>query len=277
MNDTHDDSKVHLNVLPTGKKHISYSEFKTWMTCPWAHKLTYIDDLGTFDGNEHTKFGSCIHDACENYVRTRVMDIDKCVADISKMWDEGGYDDKDTWIEQAIGILNDVPSWLDNTFNGWELIDAEYELYEPLDIAGHADVNWRGFVDLAIRHKGKRGNDIIHILDWKTTSWGWSVKKRRDFLVNAQIMAYKLFWSQRFDVDLKDIRAGFILLKRTIKRGSRCQLIDVSVGPKSIDRVIKNIDIMLRNVKGNRFVKKRLDCNFCEYVDTIHCDSLGQI
>ena len=45
--------------------HISFSELKNWNFCPFYHKLTYIDKLKGFRGNEYTAFGTAIHDVCE--------------------------------------------------------------------------------------------------------------------------------------------------------------------------------------------------------------------
>ena len=49
-------------------KHISYSSLKDWDFCPWFHKLTKIDKVGGFEGNEHTAFGKAIHTICEGVV-----------------------------------------------------------------------------------------------------------------------------------------------------------------------------------------------------------------
>ena len=45
--------------------HISFSELKNWNTCAFYHKLTYIDRLAAFQGNEYTAFGTAVHDVCE--------------------------------------------------------------------------------------------------------------------------------------------------------------------------------------------------------------------
>ena len=46
--------------------HVSYSEIKNWSVCPFYHKLTYVDKVKIFKGNEHTAFGNAVHDTCEN-------------------------------------------------------------------------------------------------------------------------------------------------------------------------------------------------------------------
>ena len=45
--------------------HISFSELKDWVTCAFYHKLTRVDKLKGFKGNEYTAFGTAIHAVCE--------------------------------------------------------------------------------------------------------------------------------------------------------------------------------------------------------------------
>lgn len=266
---------VHLPLLPTGKPHISFSELAVWLDCPFRHKLAYIDKLGTFEGNEHTFFGTHVHSGCETFIKTGVVHIDEVLASIDNTWDSRGFLDKDVWMLAASSILTELPSWLDNTFEDWKPIDAEHVIYEPLTHIGHPDVKWKGMIDAVISHRGPRGKDIVRIMDWKTTSWGWARDKQRDFKVNAQAAAYKIFWSTKFDIPLKDIRANFVLLKRSAKDGARCQSIEVSVGPSMVKQVNTSIDKMLRAVKASYAPKNKLSCKYCEFNATEHCEGVG--
>ena len=45
--------------------HISYSELKDWAHCAFYHKLTRVDGIDGFTGNQYTAFGSAIHSVCE--------------------------------------------------------------------------------------------------------------------------------------------------------------------------------------------------------------------
>ena len=44
---------------------ISFSELKIWNECPFKHKLVYLDEIGKFEGNEYTAFGTALHSVCE--------------------------------------------------------------------------------------------------------------------------------------------------------------------------------------------------------------------
>ena len=55
--------------------HISYSELKDWVTCAFYHKLTRVDKLKGFKGNEFTAFGTAIHHVCEQVVMDDSVDM----------------------------------------------------------------------------------------------------------------------------------------------------------------------------------------------------------
>ena len=274
MNDLNDD-KVHLEMLPTGKPHISFSELATWLDCPFKHQLAYVQKLSVFDGNEHTFFGNHVHEGCEDFINTGVMPVEKVLTMISDTWDKNLYKDKDSWVMQAKEICEELPGWMNKTFIEWEPLAAEALLYESLDHLGHPGNMWKGLVDATIKHKTKSGKSVIRILDWKTTGWGWRTAKLREFKTNAQAAAYKIFWSRKFDVEMNDIRAAFVLLKRTAKPGAKCQLIEVSVGPKMEQKVNSSIDKMLRAVKTGHAPKNRLSCQYCDFKGTDHCPGSG--
>ena len=57
--------------------------------------------------------------------------------------------------------------------------------------------------------------------------------------MQAQLMLYKSFWSEKMELRSRDIACGFVLLKRGAKPGKVCELVPVSVGPKTLTRGIK--------------------------------------
>ena len=65
-------TKLHYIGL---RKHVSYSEIATWMDCAHKHKLKYLDEIKVEgDGpSEHTEYGQVIHDALEEFLKTRQM------------------------------------------------------------------------------------------------------------------------------------------------------------------------------------------------------------
>ena len=174
------------------------------------------------------------------------------------------------WCEWATNMWNDVPSFLDDTFPSWETVKAEEELREDIE---NSDVKFKGFIDAVIKVPKKKGTGYQYwILDWKTSqSYGWRRSKKQDILMTAQLILYKHFWAKKHNIDLKDIRCGFILLKRGGKPGNMCELVTVSAGPKSMERALKIMRSMIKAVKKQFNLKNRNSCMFCDFKDTEHC------
>ena len=64
--------------------HISYSELKDWKFCPFYHKLTRVDKIDGFTGNEYTAFGSAIHSVCEKKLLEEELENDFFVKELKK-------------------------------------------------------------------------------------------------------------------------------------------------------------------------------------------------
>ena len=274
-----------MTTFPTGKPHVSFSEIKAWKECPWRHKLMYIDKIEMFEPSPYLDFGTAVHEGCETFLESKTVDKDKLLGEIRHAWEKNGFD-KPEWVERQPGwykyhpveewctwasnMWDEVPSFLDETFPGWETVKAEEELYEDIT---DKPVKFKGFIDAIIKVPNKRGKGYTYwIIDWKTAqSYGWRRSKKQDILMTAQLILYKHFWSAKHGVPLKDIRCGFILLKRGGKPGRICELVTVSVGPKSLSRGLKIMNSMIVSVKKGLFLKNRDSCRYCVYKDTPHC------
>ena len=64
--------------------HISYSELKDWKFCAHYHKLTRIDGIDGFTGNQYTAFGSAIHSVCEKKLLQEELSDDFFVEELKK-------------------------------------------------------------------------------------------------------------------------------------------------------------------------------------------------
>ena len=271
--------------FPTGKKHVSFSEIKMWKECAYKHKLSHIDKIDVFEPSPFLDFGTAVHEGCESLIEKKSPDRDKLILDIRSAWSKHGFDDPDwvdrqpgwykyapvdEWVNWANNMWDDIPRFLDQEFPGWETVKAEEELYE--DIEGF-DLKFKGFIDAVIKVPKKKGEGWIYwILDWKTANaYGWKRQKKQDILMTAQLILYKHFWSTKHNVPMSDIRCGFILLKRGGKPGNMCDIVNVSVGPKSLDKGLKIMRSMIKNVQKQFSLKNRNSCTYCPYKDTEHC------
>ena len=271
--------------FPTNKQHISFSEIKCWKECPWRHKLIHIDKIDLFEPSPYLDFGTAVHEGCETYLKTGKVDKQKLFNDITTAWEKYGFDDPDwvakqpgwykyapvkEWCRWAENMWDEVPLFLDETFPGWECFEAEEMLYEHVE---NKDINFKGYIDGVIKVPKKRGEGHNYwIIDWKTSqSYGWRRQKKQDILMTSQLILYKHFWAKKHNVPLKDIRCGFILLKRGGKAGKICELVTVSVGPTSLQHGLKMMNNMVSSVRKKIFLKNRDSCTYCQFKDTEFC------
>lgn len=269
---------MEFEILPTGKPHISFSELKDWKDCSWRHKLKNIDKINLSTIGPLLDFGTAVHESCENFIKTKTMDENLAIDIIRKSFEANvenkKFEDFDVeqLIKEAKGILEDIPAWFDETFKNWQCVDAELELFEKIDNHPHA---FKGFVDVVISCdqvlKSGKIKKVYWILDWKTTGWGWAYSKKSDESVSSQIVLYKEFVSRKLNIPQKDIKCGFILLKRTAKPTKRCELVTISAGDVTIKKSLKVVNNMIVTMKRNFAMKNRYSCTFCDYKDTEHC------
>lgn len=279
-------------MLPTGKSHVSFSEIKMWKECSWRHKLFHVDKINLQSESPHLHYGVIIHEAIENYLKNKEILIDDALKKIKLAWEEYKFDSEefiisetarakkdgwkykhmslDEWLNSAENCLSMIPSFLDEEFGNWKTIDVEHQLYE--EIPEISDIKFKGFIDAIILTKNAKGKKKVWMIDWKTASpRGWDKRKRSDFMMQAQLMLYKTFWAKKLNLDLKDIKCGFVLLKKNTKKEKCIQLIPVSVGPKSVEKSQKLLRSSIKSIESGIALKNRNSCKFCEFRNTKYC------
>jgi hypothetical protein len=279
-----DEINQKIKQVTRPKPHVSYSELSMWLECPFRWKLTQLDGLGSSSITPHISFGKALHDANEKYLATRMMDKESAFAIIREDWKvnhdlfmngpfpdwaKGTFGTVEDWIKKADRILSEIPAFLDKEFPNWECVSAEELLYEQIE---NHELKFKGYIDGIIKFKNARGKLIYMLLDWKTCGFGWSVDKQRDFNVQLQLILYKTFWSKKnSDINIKDIRCSFVLMKRDAKPGKSISLLPISIGPVPMTKGLRVIDNHIRNVSKGFFPKNRDSCKFCEFAETPHC------
>ncbi len=253
--------------------HISFSELKDWVHCPYYHKLTRVDKIDGFTGNEYTAFGSAIHSVCEKKLLQEELDEDYFVNElkknISKLDDDHEINKKLVldMVGQGSNIIPEIEDALNDYFDNYEVLAVELPLME--DIQEQGDYKFKGFIDAIV----KTDDGKVHIFDWKTCSWGWDAKKRSEPMVTYQLTLYKHYFCQKMEVDPKDVETHFALLKRTASK-NRVEFFRVTSGPRKTQNALKLIDKALYNIKNKRYIKNRLSCTGgygCKFYKTEHC------
>jgi len=265
--------------------HISYSELKEWTTCPWKHKLNYIDKIKQFKGNEHTSFGSALHTVCEVIVQD--FDENKKSDGLQELFErefvknlqkvkqstpdiEFSNDLIISMRSQGKHMIQFILPALKKYFGKFEMVSVEEQIYHKIENK-NIDKNFKGFIDLIIYTPDTKK---YHIVDWKTCSWGWDSRKKTDKMITYQLSLYKHFWAKKHNKDYKDITTHFALLKRTANKNN-VEIFKVSNGEKKIGNALKLLNKAVYNINKCNHVKNRLSCygkyGVCEYYKTKHC------
>jgi hypothetical protein len=275
-------------------KHISYSEWKNWHICPHYHKLTYIDKVKQFEGNIFTAFGKAIHTVCEltltspeKYRGPGVIDAlvkEQFLKELKALPDDEQQRAKrdfklKEWLVNGLDIVPDLYRCLIEKFGklgeDWEVLKAEEQLYVPITEFTEAEKKFKGFIDLVVYSKKDKK---IHLIDWKTCSWGWKREKKSDKIMAYQLVFYKHFYSRKYEVDPKDVDCHFVLLKRTAKPGKKAEFVRVTAAKKRTSDALNALVKALHNINKENYVKNRTACvdckdrfGTCEFYRTEHC------
>ena len=255
-------------------RHISFSEMKIWPECPYKHKLIYINKVRKFIGNEFTAFGKAIHNLCENAMIGTLAE-----SEFEDFFDENfeneilslGHEDINLKLVEQMSIQarNLYPliiPGVQNTFGDYEVISTEEKLYENISDFDKEDFKFKGFIDLVI----KTSDGKYHIIDWKTCSWGWDVKKRTDKILTYQLTLYKKYFCEKHNIDPSNVETHFALLKRTARKDN-VEIFRVTSGDRKTKNATTTLNKALHNICAGNFIKNRSSCDKCEFRKTKHC------
>tara|TARA_R100000664_G_C2749026_1_gene136445 strand:- start:900 stop:1688 length:789 start_codon:yes stop_codon:yes gene_type:complete len=259
--------------------HISFSELKAWDQCAYYHKLTYLDKIRLFSGNEYTAFGKAIHEVYEHAANSSKLDEEH--GDLVLRFKENFLKEllelKEKGHEFKKGLVDDLKSQgevlaslsanaLKDYFGEYEIVKAEEDIFEDIVEYEDSHYSFKGFIDLIV----KTPDGKIHIIDWKTCSWGWDARKRSDPMVTYQLTYYKKYYAQKHNLDPKMIETHFALVKRTAKKDF-IELFRVTSGPKKTKNALNLLKKALYNIDSKLFVKNKLSCSRCEFFNTQYC------
>jgi hypothetical protein len=279
------------------RRRVSYSQYTIWSTCPHHWRLAYHDKLKPKDSSIHLIFGTAIHHAIQEWLKT-LYDGKKGAAsyydlggvfkdklfelfkkELTTTAEDGtktfqcGKDDLKEFYLDGLAILEHVRRYHKQYFSPKaKLIGVEVPLEVPLNDA----LEFVGYIDLVIQEP----DGTVIIYDFKTSKAGWFYEKKDPKKVN-QILLYKRFYSQRFNVDEDKIDVQFLVLKRKIPDNSefpikRLSKFEPANGKISVGKAVKSFQefvdrtfaadgtVLVENLKPTPSEKA---CKFCPFRD----------
>jgi hypothetical protein len=282
---------------------VSFSQYSMWSSCPHQYKLNYIDKLGESSSNIHTIFGTAMHETIQHYLsvmygvsKKQADEINKDKLLLERMREaykteaekmSEGTPCTQIELEEFYGDGRRILAWLDKHMHkfysksGFELVGIEI----PLNATVKTGVHFIGFIDIVIRDLAS--NEII-IIDLKTSTMGWNQYQKADRLKNSQILLYKKYYSELFNIPLQKIRVEYQILRRKLPEDSAFPVPHVSKhvpahGSPTVTKVYDEFmqfintvfddegkfrDIEFPKVPGT--AKK--NCKFCEFGNRGICD-----
>jgi hypothetical protein len=254
--------------------HISFSELKNWQRCPYYHKLTYIDNLKLFQGNEYTAFGTALHSVCEKILLEEDMDPPEYFKhmfsnNLNELTKKGVELKEDMIIameKQGSELSHLIHPAVKKYFKNYEVYSVEERLQEPIKEYVENEYDFKGYIDLVLKTEDGK----YHVIDWKTCSWGWDSRKKADPMSVYQLIFYKHYFAKKHDIDPENIEVHFGLLKRTAKK-NQVELFRVTSGKKRNENALKLLNKALYNINNKKYLKNKLSCKNCEFYKTEHC------
>ena len=280
-------------------KSISHSQFTAYNECNLKWKLRYIDKLSLSGGNIHTLFGSAMHTVLQEYLTTMynksIVEAERLKLDvmlkeqmikefniIRARWKMIPCEQKEMveFYQDGVEIIKHFKKHRNKYFmkKNYELVGVEVPIFMNIQ----EGVQLKSFLDVVIRNKV---SGRITIIDLKTATRGWWDYQKKDFYKKSQLLMYKQFYSDKFNVSLDKIDVYFLILKRKIAKKSdfpisRLQKFEPAHGKPSVNKTMKafhEFRELIFDSKGeyrtNRdyAAKPGSACKFCEFYDTEHC------
>lgn len=284
---------------------ISYSQYSVWASCPLSWKLKYVDKIKLDDASINLIFGTAMHEVIQewlqNYVylgkdtQAKSVDLtDTLKQKFITLFQENTTVDKNgnkiflcdkktlmTFYNQGCEILSYVQQHRNKLFpsKNVTLIGIEY----PIEQEVRTGVTFIGYIDLLTKNED---TGVYTVYDLKTSRSGWTQDQKRDPIKLHQILLYKKFICDKFNVGINKVRTEFIILKRIISDSApypipRVSSFEPSNGKPSVNKawneIQKFLDQCFDDVGQHRtdLIKaapSKDNCKYCVFSDKeVYC------
>ena len=216
------------------QKNISFSQMSIFRGCPHRWKLQYKDKIKRFTSSIHTVFGTAIHEVIQEYLSVMynhsVVIADQInlednfqtafINEYQKQYKSNNNEhfssakEMREFFEDGIGILNWFKKKRSRYFSkrGYHLVGCEL----PIVIAPNKMYNnvlYMGYLDIVMYHEP---TNTFKIIDIKTSTRGWGDQDKKNEDKQFQLLLYKQFFSEQYNVPLADIDIEFFISERNL-------------------------------------------------------------
>tara|TARA_R110000796_G_scaffold131977_1_gene247460 strand:- start:548 stop:1036 length:489 start_codon:yes stop_codon:yes gene_type:complete len=143
-------------------------------------------------------------------------------------------------------------------------------------------VKYMGFLDVVLYHEDT--NKFV-IIDIKTSTRGWNAKAKKDRSKQHQLVLYKKFFSEQYNIPIDNIEIEFFIVKRKLYESQdyvikRVQQFRPPSGKTSINRATNSLKLFLDNCfTKDGFNSKDMpetindNCKWCSFYKTHLCSA----
>tara|TARA_R110001592_G_scaffold147015_1_gene371415 strand:- start:2658 stop:3599 length:942 start_codon:yes stop_codon:yes gene_type:complete len=281
------------------QKSISYSQYSMYAQCPRRWKLNYVDNLRKFSQSIHTLFGSAFHETLQGYLTVMyegsVKEADELrLGEILKgamakeyrkamaMGQDSGFTNKTDMREffhDGVAILEYFLKKRSVYFSKkhTKLIGIETKLSIPLE--SNKNILFNGFIDIVMQDTN---TGRYKIYDIKTSTMGWNKYQKMDKTKTAQMVLYKQFYAEQFNVDPEMIDIEYFIVRRKLPENSqypikRIQSFVPASGKPTRNKLTRSINEFVANgftpdgtynMNTNHLAiagKNNKHCKYCEF------------
>ena len=285
------------------EKNISYSQLSMYTQCPKKWALQYRDGHKVSEQSIHMTFGTALHETLQLYLDTMYnesaaaadrLDLETDFENRLRDEYQKGYKKNNgvhfadaqglrEFYSDGIEIISYIKKNRGKYFSkrGWWLVGCEV----PIVLAPNPHlprVKYMGFLDVVLYHENT--NKFI-IIDIKTSTRGWNDKAKKDKSKQHQLVLYKKFFAQQYNVPIDSIDIEFFIVKRKLYESQdfvikRIQQFSPPSGKTSINRATKSLNEFLDNCfTSEGYNEKDMpaltnnNCKWCPYFKTHLCSA----
>ncbi len=217
------------------QKNISYSQMSIFRGCPHRWKLQYKDKIKRFTSSIHTVFGTAMHESMQYYLdyayeksfAAADRDIDlkedfqgRYISEYQVQYrknNDSHFSDAvemREFFEDGVAILEWFKKKRNRYFSkkGTYLVGCEI----PIVVAPNKMLNnvlYVGYLDVVTYCET---TDTFKIIDIKTSTNGWNDYSKKDENKQFQLLLYKQYFSEQYNIPLNKIEIEFFILKRKV-------------------------------------------------------------
>ena len=288
------------------EKNISYSQLSMYTQCPKKWALQYRDGHKVREQSIHMTFGTALHETLQMYLDVMYnksgaeadrIDLEadfeerlrNCYADAYKQNQKEHFSTSDQireFYDDGIAIIEYIKKNRSKYFSkrGWSLVGCEV----PIVLAPNprlSRVKYMGYLDVVLYHED---TEKFVIIDIKTSTKGWGPRERKDKSKQYQLVLYKKFFAQQYNVPVSNIDIEFFIVRRKLWESldfpiKRVQQFRPPSGKTSINRATESLEKFLNNCfTSEGFNQKEMPattnnyCKWCPYHKTHLCDATYQ-